>query len=79
MAEPAGKKKSGGKKSTVYKIEGASISRLKKMCPRCGSGNFLAEHANRFHCGRCKYTNFKKQEPAVQPAAAPQADAPKTP
>jgi len=80
MAEPAGKKKSGVKKSTVYKIEGSSISRLKKMCPRCGAGNFLAEHANRFHCGRCKYTIFKKQEPAAQPAAAPQAEAPpKTP
>jgi len=75
MAEPAGKKKSGAanKKSNVYKISGEAVARLNKMCPRCGAGNFLAEHADRFHCGRCKYTLFKTREPAVAAAAAPAA------
>ncbi len=29
-----------------------------KMCPRCGAGIFLAEHSNRWHCGKCAYTEF---------------------
>lgn len=89
MAEA--KKKSGAKPNTAYKVAGDALSRTKKMCPRCGAGNFLAEHADRFHCGRCKYTLFKTREPqaaaaspaaplAAAPAAAPTAaTAPKKP
>lgn len=29
-----------------------------KMCPRCGPGVFLANRQNRFHCGKCNYTEF---------------------
>jgi len=43
-----------------YKVEGGKVVRLKKSCPRCGPGVFMAEHADRFHCGRCGYTEFKK-------------------
>jgi small subunit ribosomal protein S27Ae len=43
-----------------YKIEGESVKRLKKECPRCGRGVFLAEHSNRLTCGKCGYTQFKK-------------------
>ena len=28
-----------------------------KMCPKCGSR--MAEHADRYSCGRCGYTEFK--------------------
>lgn len=31
-----------------------------KSCPKCGAGVFMAEHKNRFHCGKCGYTEFKK-------------------
>lgn len=43
-----------------YKVKGNSIERLKKECPRCGKGRFLAEHKNRLSCGNCGYTSFKK-------------------
>jgi len=31
-----------------------------KFCPKCGAGVFMAEHKDRFTCGKCKYTEFKK-------------------
>lgn len=34
----------------------------KQTCPKCGPGNKLAEHANRFHCGKCGYTRWKEKE-----------------
>jgi len=36
--------------------------KVKKECPKCGKGIFLAEHKNRFHCGTCAYTEFKTKE-----------------
>ena len=30
----------------------------KKQCPKC-EDSFLAEHDDRFHCGRCGYTEWK--------------------
>ena len=43
-----------------YKIEGGKLKRLKKYCPRCGSGTFMAEHKDRWSCGKCGWTEFKK-------------------
>jgi len=43
-----------------YKIEGDQLKKLKKDCPRCGKGVFLAEHHDRETCGKCGYTQFKK-------------------
>lgn len=70
MAEkpPAGKKggdKKGGAPSAggrrlLYRLEGAQLKRLRKPCPKCGPGIFLAEHKNRSSCGNCGYTEFKK-------------------
>ncbi|MBR9689309.1 MAG: 30S ribosomal protein S27ae [Candidatus Altiarchaeota archaeon] len=48
------------KKSDYFKIEGDKITRERKSCPKCGSGVFLANHGNRLHCGRCRYTEFVK-------------------
>ena len=31
-----------------------------KMCPKCGSR--MAEHADRYSCGKCSYTEFKSQK-----------------
>jgi len=47
-------------KSKIYKIEGDSIKRTRPTCPRCGPGVFMAEHKNRWACGKCGYTDFKK-------------------
>ena len=42
-----------------YSIDGDSVSKSKRDCPRCGKGVFMAEHSNRFTCGKCNYTTFK--------------------
>lgn len=31
----------------------------KKTCPRCGAGVHLAEHKDRFSCGKCGYMEKK--------------------
>jgi ubiquitin-small subunit ribosomal protein S27Ae len=43
----------------LYKVSGDSLERLKKECPRCGKGYFMAEHEDRLSCGNCGYTTFK--------------------
>jgi len=59
----AGKKKKRKKKpylvSKIYKVENGKLIRLRKTCPKCGPGVFLAEHADRWSCGRCGYTEWK--------------------
>ncbi|HYA55435.1 MAG TPA: 30S ribosomal protein S27ae [Nitrososphaerales archaeon] len=44
----------------LYKVDGDSISRLRKECPRCGKGYFMAQHGNRLTCGHCGYTVYSK-------------------
>lgn len=36
------------------------LERKRRPCPRCGEGTFMAEHADRFHCGSCGFTEFKQ-------------------
>jgi len=48
-----------------YKVEGVKVERVKKTCPRCGDGVFMAEHKQkdgsiRYVCGRCFYTEWVK-------------------
>jgi small subunit ribosomal protein S27Ae len=40
---------------------GLKLRRRRKTCPRCGAGVFLAEHKDRYSCGKCGYTEFKKK------------------
>ncbi|TLY05741.1 MAG: 30S ribosomal protein S27ae, partial [Thaumarchaeota archaeon] len=37
----------------LYKLEGDKVTRLRRECPRCGRGYFMAEHKNRLSCGNC--------------------------
>jgi small subunit ribosomal protein S27Ae len=37
------------------------LHRKRKVCPRCGAGVFLAEHEDRYSCGKCGYTEFMKK------------------
>jgi ubiquitin-small subunit ribosomal protein S27Ae len=53
------KKKTKTSKSSYYKAEGEKVLRAKKSCQKCGSGVFMAEHKNRFACGKCGYTEWK--------------------
>ena len=43
-----------------YKINNSTIERTKRECPRCGKGIFMADHKDRYTCGKCGYTEFKK-------------------
>jgi len=43
----------------LYKVDDTTLTRLKKECPRCGKGYFMAEHKDRMSCGNCGYTTFK--------------------
>ena len=45
-----------------YDITGDKIERKKRECPRCGKGVFMAEHKDRFTCGKCSYTEFQKDQ-----------------
>jgi small subunit ribosomal protein S27Ae len=66
------------KKREFFKIEGDRINRLRKHCPKCGPGVFLAEHKNRFSCGKCGYTEFmgkgKQEPPKEKPVEMPVQD-----
>ena len=48
-------------KRELYSVEDGKLSRQRRFCPRCGPGVFLAEHNNRFSCGRCGYTESRKE------------------
>ena len=47
------------KKYQFFKVEGDKINRVRRHCPKCGPAVFIAEHKDRFSCGKCGYTEFK--------------------
>lgn len=47
--------------SKYYKIEGDKLVRVHRTCPKCGPGYFLADHYDRWSCGKCGYTVFKRK------------------
>ncbi len=46
--------------SKYFTVKGDSLDRKYKNCPKCGNGYFMAEHKDRYTCGRCSYTEWKK-------------------
>ena len=67
-----------------YKVDGnGKITRLRKECPSCGPGVFMASHWDRQYCGKCGLTYMfdekdRKAKPtgggaAKQTEAAPEA------
>jgi small subunit ribosomal protein S27Ae len=58
-AEKKGKKDGKGI-SAIYKIEGDKVARLRPTCERCGPGYFMADHHDRFTCGHCGFTRYKR-------------------
>ncbi len=49
--------------SKKYKVDkSGKVTTSKKQCPRCEKGTYMAEHSNRYACGRCGYTEFKRKE-----------------
>lgn len=47
--------------SKYYKLEGAKLTRVNRTCPKCGPSFFLANHYDRWTCGKCNYTIFKRK------------------
>ena len=47
-----------------YKVDGNDkVQRLRKECPKCGAGVFMAMHNDRYYCGKCTLTYvFKEKE-----------------
>lgn len=56
---PEKKKKEEKGVFALYKIDGDKVVRLRPICERCGPGYFMAEHSNRYTCGRCGFTRYK--------------------
>ena len=48
---------------THYKIGEGRIKRLLPFCERCGPGYFMADHGDRYACGRCGFTRYKPGRP----------------
>jgi len=49
------------KDSQVYKffkVGSNVVERMKRDCPRCGKGVFMAAHKDRHTCGKCGFTEF---------------------
>ena len=55
------KKNKVSSKKDAYEVSGDKITRKRPVCPKCGPGVFMATHADRVSCGKCGYTEFKKQ------------------
>ncbi len=67
------------KKRELYKIEGDKINRLRRTCPKCGDGVFLADHKDRVSCGTCGYTEFKGKQSKSPSSEKPSSPEEKTP
>jgi len=55
-----GKKQRKPTKSTKKADYYPAGKKNKRECPKCGVAIFMAEHKDRYHCGKCSFTEFKK-------------------
>ena len=61
MAKKKVKNKTPSQVWKKYKVEGDKLTRA-RYCQRCGPSSFLAEHSDRFVCGKCNFVEVKKKE-----------------
>ncbi len=47
--------------SKYYTIEGDTLKRTHRTCPKCGPSVFMGDHYDRWVCGACGYTHFKRK------------------
>jgi len=50
-----------------YIIEEGKLKRRLPFCNRCGRGYFMADHGDRYTCGRCGFTMFKSAKKRTRP------------
>lgn len=48
------------KQNSFFKAKEGKLERTGKACDRCGEGTFMAKHEDRWYCGKCKLTIWKK-------------------
>lgn len=65
VAKPKGKKPPKVRKKekgayTRYKVDETGLTRLRPFCERCGPGYFMADHGDRYACGHCGFTRYKR-------------------
>ena len=48
-------------KRELYEISNNKLVRKRRFCPKCGPGVFMADHGDRYSCGKCGYTEYKKK------------------
>jgi small subunit ribosomal protein S27Ae len=41
----------------IYEVTGNSVKKKNKTCPKCSV--FMANHKNRWTCGKCRYVEMK--------------------
>jgi len=58
--KPEKKKKEERGIHALYKIENNKATRLRPTCERCGPGYFMANHHDRYTCGHCGFTRYKR-------------------
>jgi small subunit ribosomal protein S27Ae len=56
------KKKEEKGAHALYKIEGEKVTRLRPTCERCGTGYFMGDHNDRYTCGHCGFTRYKRTD-----------------
>jgi len=50
------------KQSDYFKVTEKGVERTRRYCDRCGEGTFMAEHKDRWYCGKCGMTIWKKKQ-----------------
>jgi small subunit ribosomal protein S27Ae len=50
--------------------DSGKVSRLRKQCPQCGPGIFMATHFDRVYCGKCTTTYLVSSSTGWQEAGA---------
>ena len=46
-----------GRSSSAPQVDDSGkVQRLRKQCPSCGPGTFMATHFDRVYCGKCSTT-----------------------
>jgi len=63
VAAPKAEKKAKKEEKGIhamYKVEGDKVSRQRPTCERCGPGYFMADHHERYTCGHCGFTRYKR-------------------
>lgn len=45
--------------------DSGKVQRLRKQCPNCGPGTFMATHFDRVYCGKCGTTFLYEKEQAA--------------